>query len=92
MDSKKSPQYKNLVEGYGSGLAIRSALKYNTPITSLPNNKCWCTDPGTPLDENNRPCVPVQSSYSFPGCNSCDLNRTGECPQSSGYNTVPGVN
>lgn len=86
MDFKKSPKYKNLVEGYGSGLAIRSALKYNTPITSLPNNQCWCTDPGTRLDANGYPCVPVGH------CNSCNLNLTGECPQGSGFNTVPGVN
>ena len=92
MNFKNQSRYNNLIEGYGSGLAIRSALKYNTPITSLPNNQCYCLDPNTPLDANGNPCIPVQPSCEKPGCNSCDLNRTGLCPQGSGYNSVPGVN
>lgn len=45
-------------------------------------DQCFCTDPS--MGTNGR-CYPV--AY----CGSCDLNRSGECPQENQNLRIPGV-
>ena len=85
MDYHKLSSYRTLVEGYGSAFSLYGALQVNSTRRVLSNDQCWCQDADKTYPPSTR-CYPEVL------CNSCDLEKSGLCPQGSGNMNVPGVN
>ena len=83
MSHKLNRNYPTLTEGYGGGFSIYGSLLNNSQRTKLKDYDCWC------VDSRSRQGGECKNQLD---CQSCDLDKTGLCPQSSGVDTVPGVN
>lgn len=93
-----SGKYPLLAEGYGSAFSIYGAMK-NLGRHPLVGDDCWCEKA---VEANySYFCDNLARVNPFPMagggcynqfcCQSCDVNKTGNCSQASGRDNLAGV-